>query len=181
MRLLTRHLTIITLYALIVVAVTWPLATDLSGSLIGFIHGDAHENAHHVWWFKHALQTGQPLFFQPLLGYPNGIEGVTLWANPLQFFPAWLLAFILPLPLASNLVILGMMIANGWAMYLFARALLAEQFADAGARIDLAAFGAGVVFMLYPTMQGHLAAGHAGLMVQFGVPLSAYGLLRLRE
>jgi hypothetical protein len=185
MRPLIRHLLVIALYALIVVIVTWPLATDLSGSLIGFIHGDAHENAHHIWWFKHALQTGQPLFFQPLLGYPDGIEGVTLWANPLQFFPAWLLAFILPLPLASNLVILGMMIANGWAMYVLARYLLLEPIGNAdersAGRVDLAAFGAGVVFMLYPTLQGHLAAGHAGLMVQFGVPLSAYALLRLRQ
>lgn len=181
MRPLTKHLIVIAVYALIVVVVTWPLLTDLSGSMIGFIHGDAHETAHHIWWFKHALQTGQPLFFQPLLGYPDGIEGVTLWANPLQFFPAWLLAFVLPLPLASNLVILGMMILNGWAMFVLARYLLVRPFADAGARIDLAAFGAGVVFMLYPTMQGHLGAGHAGLLVQFGLPLFAFSLLRLRD
>jgi len=29
----------------------------------------------HIWWIKTALQTGQPLIFQPLLGYPDGIQG----------------------------------------------------------------------------------------------------------
>ena len=35
--------------------------------------------------------------------------------------------------------------------------------------------------MLYPTMQGHLGAGHAGLLVQWPVPLYVYALLRLRD
>jgi len=45
----------------------------------------------------------------------------------------------------------------------------------------ISAFIAGLIFMLYPTMQGHLGAGHAGLMVQWGVPILIYALYRLRD
>src|SRR5690606_22180420 len=40
---------------------------------------------------------------------------------------------------------------------------------------------AGLVFLAFPTMQGHLGAGHAGLMVQWPVPLYVMALLGLRE
>ena len=51
----------------------------------------------------------------------------------------------------------------------------------AGNQMHAAALVAGLVFMLYPTMQGHLGAGHAGLLVQWPVPIYVYALLRLRE
>src|SRR5690606_4720520 len=38
---------------------------------------------------------------------------------------------------------------------------------------------AGLVFMLYPTFQGQLAAGHTGLLVLYPVPLYVASLLRL--
>lgn len=183
-RPLVRHLIAAAIYLIAAIIITWPLVTQLGDVLVGFVHGDAGENAHHIWWFGHALRTGQPLFFQSMLGYPDGIEGVTLWAHPLQFFPAWLLALILPLPTASNLTLLLMMTLNGWAMFALARLLIsgtggAAQAAPASYTGDLAALIAGLVFMLYPTMQGHLGAGHAGLMVQWGVPLYAICLIRL--
>src|SRR5690606_16481121 len=105
-RSLPLHLAIYGFYLLVAVVVTYPLITQLNSSLAGFVYGDAYEMAHHIWWFKHALQTGQNPFFQSLLAYPDGIEAVTLWANPLQSFPAWLLAFALPLPATINLQIL---------------------------------------------------------------------------
>lgn len=212
------HLLVYAFYFLVAIVVTWPLLPNLSSVLTGFVYGDAHEMAHHIWWFKHALQTGQPLFYQPLLAYPNGIEGVTLWANPLQFFPAWALAFVLPLPAAANLTLLLTMALNGWAMWVLSRKLLAvSDQPKAKERIEpqrregrednqtltpvlstqysilntqssvlspqsfFPALLAGLVFMLFPTMQGHLAAGHAGLMVQWGLPLYVLMLFRLRE
>lgn len=183
-RSLVRHLIAAAIYLIAAIIITWPLVTQLGDVLVGFVHGDAGENAHHIWWFGHALRTGQSLFFQSMLGYPDGIEGVTLWAHPLQFFPAWLLALILPLPTAANLTLLLMMTLNGWAMFALARLLIngtggAAQAAPASFTRDLAALIAGLVFMLYPTMQGHLGAGHAGLMVQWGVPLYAICLIRL--
>ncbi len=166
-----RHLGVYLLYLLATVFLTWPLAAQLSTHLAGFEYGDSHEMARHIWWYKHALRSGQPVFFQPLLGYPEGIEGgVLLWANPQQFFPAWLLAFMLPLPAAANLSVLLYMALNGWAAYFLARYLL---------KSEAPALLVGLVYMAAPTFQTHLAGGHAGLMVAWPAPLYIWALLNL--
>ena len=198
--MLKRSLIVYAFYLLVAIVVTFPLVRDLGTVLTGFIYGDGHEMAHHIWWFKHALQTGQPLFYQTMLAYPDGIEGVTLWAHPLQFFPAWLLAFVLPLPASANLTILLTLALNGWAMWFLGYQLLAisgqqesefepqrregrKEYASLITHHSslFPALVSGLVFMLFPTMQGHLGAGHAGLMVQWAVPLYVYALFRLRE
>jgi hypothetical protein len=166
------HAAVILFYFGIALIITWPLVTVLSTHLAGFAYGDGHEMAHHIWWYNHALRTGQDIFYQPLLGYPNGIDGVLYWAHPLQFFPAWLFAYFLPLPGAANLAILLAMAFNGWGMYCLASYLLDN------ARIP--ALLAGVVFMAAPTFQGHLGGGHAGLMVMWPAPLYLLALFKLR-
>ena len=244
------HLAVFGFYLLVVLVVTYPLVTQFSSVLVGFVHGDSYEMAHHVWWFKTALQSGQSPFYQSLLAYPNGFPGVTLWSYPLQFFPSWLFAFVLPLPAAVNLAIVLTLALNGWAMFFLARQMIDEAWHAIPLRNDMpqraqhavplrsAAAGvggagndmserahggaprrndvserahgdvprrndvseraqravplqtvrafapallAGLVFMLYPTMQGHLGVGHAGVLVQWAVPLYVYALLRLRE
>ncbi|MFN8377794.1 MAG: hypothetical protein U0452_03910 [Anaerolineae bacterium] len=174
------------LYLLIAVVVTWPLITQMSSAFAGFVYGDAYETAHHVWWFTEAFRTGQSPFFQPLLAWSTGLEGVTLWADPLHFFPAWLFALVLPLPAAINLQTLLTLALNGLAMWALARWLLKPSPPDDSllkqrgeVRVELAAFFTGLVFMLYPAVQGHLGAGHTGLLVQWPLPLFAWALLRL--
>ncbi len=166
------HAAVILFYFALALIITWPLVTVLSTHLAGFAYGDGHEMARHIWWYNHALRTGQDIFYQPLLGYPNGIDGVLYWAHPLQFFPAWLFAYILPLPAAANLAILLAMALNGWGMYCLAAYLFDN------ARIP--ALLAGVVFMTAPTFQGHLGGGHAGLMVMWPAPLYLLALFKLR-
>lgn len=150
--------------------ITYPLVLRMGEAFAGFPYGDAYENARHMWWMTHALRTGQPLFFQPLLAYPDGLPGLTLQATPLLLFPGWLFALALPLPSAYNLHVLLMLALNGWAMHGFARALTGRR--DA-------AFLAGVIFLSYPTLQGHLGASHLNILAQWGVPLYAWGLWRL--
>jgi len=166
------HLLVYLFFLTIAILITWPLVTVLSTHFAGYPFGDAHEMTRHIWWFKYALQYGQPLIFQPLLGYPDGMQGVILWSDPLQFFPAWLFAFVMPLPAAYNLQCLLNLALNGWAAY-----FLLWKLTD-GKRSP--ALLAGVVFMAAPTMQGHLAGGHGGLLVQWPLPLLAWSLLRLR-
>jgi hypothetical protein len=183
MKRLSPTLIAFVLYLLIAVVVTYPLIVKLSSALVGYVHGDGYEMAHHLWWFKHALQTGQNPFFAAQLGYPDGIDAVTLWTDPLQFFPAWLLAFVLPLPAAANVTILLTLALNGAAMFWLTKKLTAPQppLLEERRQGDMAAFLAGLIFMLYPTMQGHLGAGHAGLLVQWGVPILIYALYGLRD
>ncbi len=158
------------LYLGIAALITYPLVLRLGDTFAGFPYGDAYENARHMWWMTHALRTGQPIFFQSLLAYPDGIAGLTLQATPLLLFPGWLFAFVLPLPAAYNLQLLLTLALNGWAMYGFTRVLTGRR--DA-------ALLAGIVFMSYPTLQGHLGASHLNILAQWGVPLYAWGLWRL--
>ncbi len=209
-RSLLAPLAVFGAYLLIAVVVTWPLVANFSTAFAGFVYGDAYETAHHVWWFTEALRTGQSPFYQSLLAYPAGLEGVTLWADQLHFFPAWLFAFVLPLPAAVNLQTLLTLALNGLAMWGLARWLLGphppapspwgegEDLAtpppgplpEHGEGEDLpaaaetpevraAAFVGGLVFMLYPAVQGHLGGGHTGLIVLWPLPLLAWALLRL--
>src|SRR5690606_31253111 len=122
-----RGLTVLAFYLLIASLTTWPLMSQLGSHLAGWAYGDSHEMARHIWWYNHALRTGEPIFWQPSLGYPDGMAGVRLWAHPQQFFPAWLPAFVLPLPAAATLSLLLYMVLNGWAMYVLVGYLLAGR------------------------------------------------------
>lgn len=161
-RLALPHLAAYGFYLLAAVIVTWPLAAVFSTHFIGHPFGDSYEYARFVWWFKYALVSGEPLYFQPWLAYPDGLTAWLLWSIPLQSFPAWLFAFVLPLPAAMNLSILLRLALNGWAMFVLVSGLV-------GARGP--ALLAGVIFLAFPTFQGQLAAGHTGLLALWPVPL----------
>ena len=141
-----------------------PILTSLSSQFLGGDTSDAYEAARHIWWFKTALTNGADVFWHASLGYPEGFSAVQLWANPLQFFPAWLFALAMPLAMAYNVTILLTMALNGWAMYLLAARRLAHEH-------RIPAWIAGLAFMVFPVVQGHLFAGHIGLMVQWPLPL----------
>ncbi|MBI5667332.1 MAG: hypothetical protein HZC41_04930 [Chloroflexi bacterium] len=154
-------------YLLVAVIVTWPLVTVFSTRFIGHPFSDSYEYARFVWWFKYALQTGQSPYFQPWLAYPDGLTSWLLWSIPLQSFPAWLFALVLPLPAAMNLAVLLRLALNGWAMYLLVRRLTGQA---------APALLSGVIFLAYPSFQGQLAAGHTGLLALWPVVLYVYSL-----
>ncbi len=176
MKALRPHLIVLMLYLGVALVITWPLVTVIGTHFAGYPFGDAHEMTRHIWWFTQALRTGAPLIDQPLLGYPDGMPGVILWSDPLQFFPAWLFALVLPLPAAYNLQSLLNLAMNGWAAWLLMRRILATSehpHSPFQSLHELGAWVAGLVFMTAPTIQGHLAGGHGGLLVQWPLPLLA--------
>jgi hypothetical protein len=179
-----RWLGVFGLYALLAIGITWPLATDMAGQFIGHSTGDSYEMGHHIWWFTHALRTGEPLFRQTLLAYPDGIAAVTFASNPLQFFPAWLFALVMPVAAAYNLTVLLTMALNGLSMaYLVTRLGQREGWGDApepGAP-SWAGVLAGAAFCAFPVFQGHVFGGHAGLLVMWPVPLYIDALYRLND
>lgn len=165
-----RHTAVYLYFLILVIAMTYPLVRVFSTRLAGDAFSDAYEYVHHIWWMKHALLNGEPLFWQPLLAYPDGLNGAWLWGNPLQSFPAWLFALVMPLPAAYNAALLLALSLNGWAMYYLCWRLL---------RSRPAAVLGGTVFALYPAIQGHLIASHIGLVTLWGVPLYIAALLQL--
>src|SRR5690606_28065046 len=113
---LRHHLIAFTFYFAAAVVMTFPLITMMNERMVGHPFGDTYEYTHHIWWMNHSLRTGQSPFFMPVLMHPHGLEAAWLWGAPLQSFPAWLLMFVMPLPLAFNLSALLMLALNGWAM-----------------------------------------------------------------
>lgn len=151
-------------FLLAAVYLTSPIHSTLSSRLIGADSGDAYEVARQIWWFKSALQAGDDVFEQSLLAFSEGYAAVNLWANPLQFFPMWMLAFILPLPAAYNIGVWLTLALNGWCMYGLARRML-------GTPNRFPAFMAGLAFILFPAVQGLVLGGHVGLLVLWPAPL----------
>ena len=159
-------------YLICAAAITWPLVAQMETHLAGIQFGDSAERAHHVWWLVHALRTGQPLFWLPNLGWPDGMAGITLVGHPLQHVPAALLALFLPLLLADNLSLLLQIALMGLAMYALGLHLAR------GSRI--AALLGGLVFMAAPTFQAHLGDGHNIHHSLAFAPLFVLALLRMR-
>ncbi len=170
------------LFLALAALITWPAAANLSGAFIGHHTGDSYEMGHHLWWYGYALKHGQPLFTQTLLGYPDGIGGISLWSNPLQFFPAWAFALVMPVAAAYNLQVLLTMALNGLTMaFLVTRIGGRAAWPGAGAVTYPPALIAGAAFLTFPVFQGHLFGGHGGLMVMWPVPLYIDALFALRE
>ncbi len=158
-------------YLLVTLYLVSSVLSSFSTRFLGGGTGDVYEMARHVWWYKTALENGDDVFYQSLLAYPDGFPGTVLWANPLQFFPMWLFAFVMPLATAYNLGLLIALTLNGWAMYIFARQRISH-------RHLVPAWIAGLIYMVFPAMQGHLFDGHAGLMVQWPVPILLLSLFK---
>ncbi len=163
-RISRHHVWVCLAYLLVAAWLIAPVLGSLSTRFVGGDTGDAYEMARQIWWYKTALETGDDPFFQSLLAYPDGFPAMILWANPLQFFPMWLFAFFVPLALAYNLGILLTLTLNGCAMHMLACKLLPREH-------RFPALIAGLVYLVSPVIQGHLFSGHAGLLVQWPVPL----------
>lgn len=170
-----RHILSIALYFTVALIIVGHMPDALFDNFIGSDTGDSYEMARNIWWFKYAIQNGEPLFHQTWLGYPEGINGIIFISVPLQYFPMWAFAFVMPLAVAYNFTVLLWMALNGWAMLFLVRYLLDDENAW------IAPFLAGLVYMAFPIFQGHLAEGHGGLMIGWAAPLYIWALFRFTE
>ncbi|MCY3907619.1 MAG: hypothetical protein OXF63_10265 [Anaerolineaceae bacterium] len=172
-RLRKHWLPVYCFYLFCAALITWPLVIRMDTHLAGFQFRDSAERAHHIWWLVHALRTGQPLFWLPNLGWPDGMAGITLVGHPLQHMPAALLALFLPLLIADNLALLLQIALMGLAMY-----ALGLHLARGCRR---AALVGGLVFMAAPTFQAHLGDGHNIHHSLAFAPLFVLAILRMRS
>lgn len=176
---LKQHWLVFAAYLGLACVVTFPLVLNLGSQVIGGTVGDNYEMTRNIWWYAHALRTGQPLYYQTLLGYPEGMSSIVLAANQLQYFPAWALALVLPPALVFNLMALIYMALNGWALFFLAHDRLSRHFSPQVALMG--ASMAGAAFCIAPTLQAHLIEGHGGLLAQFAAPLYLWALWRMVE
>lgn len=183
MKSIRLHVWAYLFFVAMTLALLAPMLSQFNSHLIGAYESDAYEYSRHVWWYTYAFQTGQNPYWQSLLAYPDGLPANWMLTNPLQGFPAWLFAWVFPLPTAFNLVIMLWLSLNGWAMFYFVRRLLNGTHDPTvnSAHATPAALLAGTVFLWYPSIQGHLFGAHVGILYLACVPLLLDQLYALRE
>jgi hypothetical protein len=150
------------LYPLIAVMITFPLITQLSTHMAGPEYTDATEFVRWGWWTHYAWINGWNPFDQVLLEYPNGMFSTTQVAQPLAYIPIALLNYVVNPIAAYNLYALLIIVLNGIAAYILCLDLT---------RSVLPALLGGVIFMAYPSMQGHYIAGHLNPQSLYALPI----------
>lgn len=170
----------VAIFTVIIIAVTWPLASQLSTHMIsGSVETtDDIEHLRMIWWVKYALQHGLNPFYQSLFGYPDGFFSVVQWAQPLVYMPAALLGFFLSPEAAFNVWTLIVLVLNGLTTYWFCLDLL-RQDKTVTRNVVAASLLGGTVFMVFPALQGHLLWGQLNIVSNYGLPLAALCLNRI--
>ena len=170
----------IVIYLTAALAITWPLITQISTAAIGTAYGDEFERVRLIWWVREAIQHGHNPFYQSLFAYPDGFFSAPQWAEPLAYLPAAAISFITTPLIAYNLWTLIELVLGGWAAFFLCRSVLRDP---AEAQLSWIKWGSaligGLIFMLYPTVQGQLSGGHSGVLTLYAFPLFALAVWRI--
>jgi uncharacterized membrane protein YhaH (DUF805 family) len=121
LRPVLEHCSVVALYCLLGVALSWPLVRDFSSLLIS----DSVDARHNLWGFWHVLQVlggREPLYATNLLYYPQGISLLVHGVGPLTGL------FALPFwpwgsTAAYNGALLVSLLLSGYCTYLLGRDL----------------------------------------------------------
>ena len=159
-------------FALLAVALSWPLALHLGTAVPGAGPGDNLSFVWNFWWFRQAWADPRLSFFQtPFLFAPFGTSLILHTHTALEAAIASAIPSRVGLLAAHNLVLLSGLTANGAAAYALA-------FRES--RRPLAAFLAGVMFASSSFVSVHLL-GHFNLVHAWGLPVAALAWLAFEE
>ncbi|MDQ3929940.1 MAG: hypothetical protein M3328_12450, partial [Chloroflexota bacterium] len=170
-RVVWQHLLVLGGYAVLTIALTWPVAAKLFTEVPG--GGDAWQHIWNLWWVKQALlvEHTNP-YHTNLLYYPEGVSlyfhTLVLTAGlvgiPLQLFGFNLIA-------TYNLVLLSTFVLAGYGMYLLCMYLTRHAWAS---------FVGGIVFAFSPYHLAHMS-GHMNLASLQWLPFYVLALLKSFE
>jgi len=163
------HLAVLCVYAVLGLALSWPLPLHLSTHLTGDPTGDTGVYVWNLWHFRHELLLGRDPFYTSFLFAPIGR------AN-LAFHNYTVFTNLLSLPLQPrlgliatfNVLYLALGVMNAYAMFLLARHLSGSV---------VAAALAGVLFAFSPFLT---ARGTAHFSLVAAAPLPVFLLLLLK-
>jgi hypothetical protein len=185
------HVGVLGLYALLALAMTWPLAQQL-GSAIPGDSFDGWQNVWNLWWMREAwLVEHGSAYFTSLLHAPTGVDmrfQTMAPFNGLATLPVQLTLGLLP---TYNAAVLLSFVLGGYGAYLLALYALrftfhvsrftfhASRFTLHASRFTLhaSAFLAGVIFAFSPYHFAHLL-GHLQLIALQWLPFYVLYLLR---
>lgn len=184
------HLLVPGLYILLAIVLTWPLAAHITTHIPGSAVWAFDESTFvwNMWWFKFSLlNLGQSPLHTNYIFYPVGIDLVLYTYNFFNALLGFALQMILPLPLASNLVILFAYVMSGYGTYLLVLYLLRHSRMPGSQqssllRCGLAAFVAGAAYAFAASRMVYAALGHYDMVTAQWFPFYALFLLKaLRE
>lgn len=166
-----RHLLVLGGYAILTIALTWPVAARLFTEVPG--GGDAWQHIWNLWWVKQALlvEHTNP-YHTDLLYYPDGVS--------LYFHTLVLTAGLIGIPLqlagfnliaTYNLVLLSTFLLAGYGTYLLCMRLTRHAWAS---------FVGGLVFAFSPYHLAH-TSGHMNLASLQWLPFYVLALLKAFE
>jgi hypothetical protein len=152
-------------FAVLTVAVTWPLVTQLDTSLAQNPRWsrDAYQQAYEMWWFKKALlELGKSPGFLRWIYFPDGADYPLL----LTYFTTYVagvpfLLFLSPVA-AYNVVFLLTFFLSGLTAYALCAHLTQNHWAG---------LLGGIVYAFFPGRMAHALAGHVELIATYLFPL----------
>jgi len=178
------HVAVLATYALLAVALTWPLILHLGTHLPGSDTWafDEYTFVWNTWWFRYSLlELGQDPLYTGHIFYPLGISLALFTYNLFNTIVALPLA-LLPLPAISNLTFLLTTVLTAYGAFLLVRHLVAGA-RDEGKQAmpaagNLAAFLAGLIYAFGSYRMVYAAIGHYDMWSTAWIPFYTLFFLR---
>ncbi|MGI6209484.1 MAG: interleukin-like EMT inducer domain-containing protein [Anaerolineae bacterium] len=177
------HLLVLIAYALLSLALTYPVITDPASLVPGSNTWayDEYTFLWNTWWLKHSvLDLGVSPLHTDMTFHPVGVPLVLYTFNftgSALGLPVYLAAA--NLPLATNVVLWAMLALSGYCTYLLTRYLVFRLTGRAaGAAAQVGPFVAGLAFAFPASRFVYLALGHYIYVLVATLPLFAYFALR---
>ncbi|NLF12917.1 MAG: hypothetical protein GX597_14095, partial [Anaerolineaceae bacterium] len=178
------HVAVLVTYALLAVALTWPLILHLGTHLPGSDTWafDEYTFVWNTWWFRYSLlELGQDPLYTGHIFYPLGISLALFTYNLFNTIVALPLA-LLPLPAISNLTFLLTTVLTAYGTFLLVRHLVAGAAGEGKQGIpaagNLAAFLAGLIYAFGSYRMVYAAIGHYDMWSTAWIPFYTLFFLR---
>ena len=179
--LLSRDLTVLALYLLLALILTFPL----------ILHFDTHGPGHGVddpsqtwglWWLKFAIfDLDTTPLYSDYVFYPVDINLVAYTPTFLNGVISIPLQFVFGVIAAQNLIVLFSLIAGGYGTVLFVREVLSQLGIHDDSRQTIAAAVAGAVYAFGAWHINYVVAGHFMLLSNEWLPFFALYLIRMEK
>ncbi|WP_174714055.1 hypothetical protein [Candidatus Viridilinea mediisalina] len=166
----------LTLYLALALLMTWPTLLHLTSAVPG--NGfDTWQNMWNMWWLREALLTGSNPYFTPYLYHPHGASLLLQTLNPINFLISLPVHALFGLVAAYNFVVIFSLTASGFATYLLARSVLAEN-AISLTVSHVAALLAGTIFACSGYLLSQVLGSHTHMLAAWPIPLAVLALRR---
>lgn len=162
------HLLAAGLFAVLAIALTWPLALHLHDAVPGANPGDNLTFVWNFWWIRTAIHTGVSPLWTPALFAPLGTSLVLHSATLLPTAAATLALPHADALATHNIAVIATLFLNGLCAYGAAYSLT---------RQPAASLVAGLIFAMSPFLTVRLE-GHFNVLSAWGLPLLAIALAR---